>query len=438
MDIYDFNPWWRSSRVPSELAGKTRSILSEILPYLDYRQMILLYGMRRAGKSTLMYQIIDHLLNEYKKPPLHIFYYSFDLQKRGLDQIIESYELDVLKKEIYQAKEIFLFLDEIQKLPDWSNEIKILYDRYPNLKIILSGSAALPLQKKTKESLAGRFFEFRIDPLPFGEFIQFKGADIDPKRETMFEREIKLLLNEYLSNGGFIESFSFSDVALRKYFTESLLERVVYKDIPESFPINIPGLLFRLLHVFAAHPGMYLDYKNLSNDLQIDQRTISSYISYLSHSLLTNKLYNYSPNRLTSEKKLKRIYLSNTGFLRALNPGISDPSLLMETFYAAVFQAKFFYRSPQKDEVDIILNSEEKIIPVEIKMRTRIRPSDLKPLIKYMNRFHCKRGVIISKNDEWVNESAGRTITTRPYWKYWSIGNEIDSILRDPGRGTSN
>jgi len=55
--------------------------------------MILLYGIWRAGKSTLMYQIIDHLLNAYKKPPLHIFYYSFDLQKRGLDQIIESYKM---------------------------------------------------------------------------------------------------------------------------------------------------------------------------------------------------------------------------------------------------------------------------------------------------------------------------------------------------------
>jgi hypothetical protein len=438
MDIYDFNPWWRSSQVPSELVGKTRDIRSEILSYLDYRQMILLYGMRRAGKSTLMYQIIDYLLNHRKKPPLNLFYYSFDLQKHGLDQVIDSYELDVLKKEIHRVKEVYLFLDEIQKLTDWSNKIKILYDRYPNLKIILSGSAALPLQKQTKESLAGRFFEFRVDPLPFGEFIRFKGADIDQSRESMFEQEIKLLLNEYLTHGGFIEAFSFSDVALRKYFTESLLERVVYKDIPESFPINIPGLLFRLLHIFAAHPGMYLDYKNLSNDLQVDHRTISSYTSYLAHSLLTNKLFNYSPSRLTSEKKLKRLYLSNTGFLRALNPAISDPSLLMETFYVAVFQTKFFYRSPQKEEVDMILDSEKKIIPVEIKMRTRVQPGDLKPLIKYMNRFHCKQAVVISKNDEWVDESADRNITTLPYWKYWSICNEIDRVLEDPGRCRQN
>ncbi len=133
MNIYDFNPWWRSSQVPSELVGKTRSILSEILSYLDYRQMILLYGMRRAGKSTLMYQIIWHLLNQRKVPSMHIFYYSFDLKKDDLDQVIESYELTVLKKEIFQVNEAYLFLDEIQKLTDWSNKIKILFDFNFNL-----------------------------------------------------------------------------------------------------------------------------------------------------------------------------------------------------------------------------------------------------------------------------------------------------------------
>ena len=140
---------------------------------MDYRQIILLFGIRRAGKTTLMHQLIDHLLRDQQVDPFRIVYFSFDLQELGLEGILESYELEILKQDIRDAEKIYLFLDEIQKLNDWSNKVKILYDQYPNLKIILSGSAALPLQKGTKESLAGRFFEFRVDPLSFNEFLEF-------------------------------------------------------------------------------------------------------------------------------------------------------------------------------------------------------------------------------------------------------------------------
>lgn len=85
-----------------------------------------------------------------------------------------------------------------------------------------------------------------------------------------------------------------------------MLERVIFKDIPESFTINRPQLLFRLLEITAYMPGMYLDYSSLGDDLKADQRTISNYVSYLDYSLLITKLYNFSSNRLTSEKINKK------------------------------------------------------------------------------------------------------------------------------------
>ncbi|MBU0987077.1 MAG: AAA family ATPase [Proteobacteria bacterium] len=72
MQIIDFNPWWKSSEVPSDLAGQPRRMLPELTSYLDYRQIILLYGIRRAGKSTLMHQLIDHLMVQKNTPPFNI------------------------------------------------------------------------------------------------------------------------------------------------------------------------------------------------------------------------------------------------------------------------------------------------------------------------------------------------------------------------------
>lgn len=427
MQITDFNPWWKSSKVPASLLGKPRSNLPELISYLDYRQIQILYGMRRAGKTTLLYQLIDNLLTRRKISPYQILYFSFDLQDWSLDKIIEYYEVEVLKQDFESQDSIFLFIDEVQKLDDWANRIKILYDRYPNIKIILSGSAALPLLKGTKESLAGRFFEFRIDPFSFDEFITYKCSSIDRRREIIHERDIKILFQEYLNSGGFIEVVNFDDLALKKYFKESLLERVIFKDIPESFQINRVGLLSRLLNIIVQYPGMYLDYKNLGNDLKVDQRTISNYISYLEYSLLINKVYNYSRNRLTSEKKLKRVYPASTAFITSLRESDLRVDDLMETFYSNVLHTDFFFRSPRKEEIDIILCDEKYLFPVEIKMRERIRVSDWKPILRFMERHKCDQALIISKSEERIEKIGKKRIFIVPYWKYWSIYEIIGS-----------
>jgi predicted AAA+ superfamily ATPase len=425
MSLYDFNPWWKTLSVPKNFTGQKRELFDNIASFLDYRQIIILFGLRRAGKTTLLYQIIDFLLQKKEVDHFNVLYFSFDEQALSLDAILEQYQRDILKQRLDEKDRIYLFLDEVQKLDDWCNKVKIIYDRYPNLKIFLSGSAALILKKETKESLAGRFFEFCVETFSFDEFVSYKNVSIDTGREGLYKFEIIRLFEDYLKNGGFIEAIDFDDTALKKYFRESLLERVIFKDIPESFVINNPQVIYRLLQIIAGMPGMYLDYKNLGNDLKLDQRTVANYVSYLDYSLLITRLYNFSRNKLTSEKKLKRIYLSNTGFLTAFRSGELDYPSTLENHFAHILKARFFYRSPQKEEVDLIIDSKEKLIPVEIKIREKIKIKDLKPLIKFMKRFKCETAVVISKDDERIEKIDGLKVIILPYWRYWSIISEI-------------
>ena len=176
--------------------------------------------------------------------------------------------------------------------------------------------------------------------------------------------------------------------------------------------------------VFAAHPGMILDYRNLGNDLGYDQRTISDYVSYLEYALLVSKLYNFSPNLLTSEKKMRKVYLSNTAFSSALS-GENDFFVLAEQYFANTLKAGFFWRSAQKDEVDLVLASEEKVVPVEIKMRGDIRAKDAKSLFKFMARYDIDRSYIISSGLETAFKDGGRTVEVIPYWRYWTIKRKL-------------
>src|SRR3989304_9313835 len=165
MELQSFNPWWRDGKVPAGLLGRKRRAFDDVIKYIDKRQIALLTGLRRVGKTTLMYQIVEELLekggNRY-----NILYFSFDEMRYDLDELIKQFEIEVLRKEISKEK-VFIFLDEIQKLKDWPSKVKLLYDMNPKAKIFLTGSAQITMWKGIRESLAGRFFDFRISPLNF-------------------------------------------------------------------------------------------------------------------------------------------------------------------------------------------------------------------------------------------------------------------------------
>lgn len=422
MELQGFNPWWKDGKVPSEFIGRKRKVFGEVVKYIDKRQIVLFTGLRRVGKTTLMYQIIDGLIGKGVNP-YDILYFSFDEMRYDLEDIVRQYEADVLREDICQKK-VFIFLDEIQKLNGWPSKVKLLYDSNPKLKIFLTGSAQITMWRGTRESLAGRFFDFRIRPLDFDEYLDFKDVKIDRNREKIFEKDLKRHMSGFLKTGGFIEALALDEHMLRKYLKESLLERVVFVDIPQTFKLDLPELLMKILNITASSPGFYLDYKNLSNDLKIDHRTITNYVSYLEYALFLQKLYNYSRNLLTSEKKVKKLYLCNTAFTLALNPQ-ADLSAVLEQFFVNSLDAKFFLKTPQKEEIDIIYSQDSHVLPVEVKIREKIGRDDVKTLFKFLEKSNLKRALLITLDTETRFQKDKLMIEAVPYWRYWSVRSKI-------------
>lgn len=424
MNLFIFNPWWRDGHVSSALAGKGRRMLAEIMRYAEHRQIVVLSGVRRSGKTTLLFQVIDRLLGAGEVDPHHVLYYSFDEAVDDIQDILAEYEKTALRARLADAERVYVFFDEIQKLAGWPEKVKIVYDLHPNVKIFLSGSAAIDMTKGTRESLAGRFFDLRVEPLDFDEYLAFTESAIDKDREDLFELELRRSLEDYLLTGGFIEALAFDEMQRKKYFREGLLERVVFRDLPGTFQIRAPDLLYRLVRIVAERPGMYLDYRNLANDLDHDHRTIADYFTYLEQALLMAKLYNYSPNRLTSEKKLKRVYLSSTAFTAALAAS-AERSMLLEQYFVLRLRERFFWRTPQRDEVDLVHLGDDDATPVEIKMRGSIQTRDAAPLFKFMARYGSRHGYIISDSAETTFTRGVGTVHVVPYWKYWTLETRL-------------
>ena len=412
MNIIDINPWWKTGKVKKEIKlSVKRDLFSEILKYIDNKQAIIINGLRRAGKTVLMHQIIDYLLEKKKIDPLKIFYYNFDLGKKPIQELLEEFKEVTginLKKE-----KVWIFLDEVQKMEGWEEIVKAYYDNY-NIRFFLSGSSSLIIEKKTKESLAGRAFTFKINPLNFIEFLKFADLKLEKKKIKLYEEEIKDLLKQYLLTGGFPEIAFWKDKEkIIKYIKESIIDRVVFIDIPKVFKVEEPELLLKLLEIVSSNPGAIIEYDNLASDLNRDRKTISNYLFYLERAFLIQKLYQFSKNLLTSEKKLKKFYPSNIGFSLIYDVDVTKK---VETLVVNNTEARFFYR--KRLEVDIIKIINKKILPIEVKYKTKINVKEIRGILEFMRKFELSKGLVVTKDYENEERIKGKKIKFIPLWKW--------------------
>jgi len=124
-DLVYFNPWWETGGIDREVSRfRRRYLFSLLVDSLDKRYIDVIIGLRRVGKTVLMYHLIDELINRGVNPR-EILYFSFDVVRGELDRIIRDYEEKILHDKM-RYRRIYIFFDEIHKLDDWENKVKVL------------------------------------------------------------------------------------------------------------------------------------------------------------------------------------------------------------------------------------------------------------------------------------------------------------------------
>lgn len=406
--LYSLNPWWGKE---FKVDFKYREIYKKLQKFMDLPQIIALTGLRRVGKTTLMFKIIEDAINNGFNNR-NIIYFSFDEFKEvEIREVIKEYE-ELMEKDFKKEKYLIL-LDEIQKLTDWENQLKSIYDiNKGNIKIIISGSESLFIKRKSKETLAGRIFEFKIEQLLFREFLFFKGVNFKPI--GLYERELIKLFKEFILTLGFPELINIKDkTVIKEYIRESIIERIIYKDIPKLFKIKDISVLESLLNIFIDDPGQVIEVSKLAKELKISRQTIINYLTYLEESFLIKKLYNFSKNRRKIERKLKKFY-----------PAIISPELLFrdddfskskvfEWIIVNQLKAEFFWRDPYKNEVDMVIIN-KKLLPIEIKYGK----VDLSGLLAFMKKFNVSKGYVVSLDKEEDKKIDKKIISIIPAFKF--------------------
>ncbi|MGP8330387.1 MAG: ATP-binding protein [Methanosarcinaceae archaeon] len=412
--LEQFNPWWKTGNIKNTwLKPYKRHIYSDIEKYIDRRQVVLMWGLRRTGKTTIMFQLIQDILAYSDKK--NILYFSFDEIVFDFKEVLETYQKMVLGNSFDDAEgKIYIFLDEIQKVDDWENKIKVYYDLYPNIKIFISGSASFSLRRKSTESLAGRIMDFHIRLLSFEEFIEMNGKDMDQIRENpdLWKNELVPLFYRYLKYGMFPELHDEMDEEFaRKYILNNVIERVIYKDLPDEFDLKDVELLKILVYMVCKKPGMIVNYKEIAQDLGKDYRTIANYFEYLEFGLLVKYVFNYRGSPIASMRKMKKVYLYTPNLAFAFNRNI-EPILpyMLENIVASYTDANFFYRN--SFEIDFILPDNDKQDIIEVKKSKK----SVKQVKKYQDKFGDRigRSMIVTFEEEGVVDN----IPVLPVWKF--------------------
>ncbi|MBU4141523.1 ATP-binding protein [Patescibacteria group bacterium] len=297
-----------------------RKIYPELKKHFDSRQITVITGMRRSGKTTLA----EHLLLEGDSGnKLYIDLQRLDNQELFSHKNYDNIMLELGRRGLDGKKKMFIALDEIQLIPEIAGAIKYLYDHY-NIKFIVTGSSSYYLKNLFSESLAGRKKIFELFPLDFGEFLVFK--NIAFKEENFFELEfsnaeyerLRVYYEEYLEFGGFPEVVLSETDEEKKDLLKDIISSYVNIDIKSLADFRKGKNVYNLIKMLAVRAGSRVDYAKLSRLAGISRQTVTSYIDFFEKTYLLRRapVFTASPDR--EIVKAQKLYFSDNGILNVL------------------------------------------------------------------------------------------------------------------------
>ncbi len=376
-------------------------------------------GIRRAGKSYLMFQRIHELMKRGVDIE-EILYLNFEderfigLKSEDLDEIKRVYE------ETFSSRPIF-FLDEIQIVPGWEKFVRRLADK--SYRVFVTGSNAKMLSSEIATTLGGRFLIQNVYPFSFREFLKFEGFELKPNwLYTPGTRNgVVRSFDTYFYNGGFPELLSFED---KRSWLSGLYQKIFFGDLVARYSLRNSDsmrLLVKKLAESVMQPSSYNRLKNIVSSAgeSVGVRTIIDYVGYLQETWLIFSLENYAA-RFAERESNRKYYFIDNGIL---NLFIFRPeTLLLENLVAITLHRQFgekVYFYNQHIEVDFYIPEESWLIQVSYNISdVQTFEREVNGLVKAAKFLNAERLQIVTRNDERVVEKDGLSIEVLPVWKW--------------------
>jgi predicted AAA+ superfamily ATPase len=400
------NPW-RTKWTPGQLTamlieqqqafwkretGLERDCLAQVERAASIPHAVIISGLRRVGKSTLLAQLAHRLGED------HFYYLDFEDDRFLGFQADDATFLYQHLVELYGERRIFL-VDEIQNVPGWERFVRRFMDL--GLKFYITGSNAALLSRELGTRLTGRYLPVELFPFSFDEYRRWRGIErSDPARLTTAEAgRLQGLLGDYLRQGGLPESLKYPELDLGR----GLYEDVLYRDIATRYHLEAVRALKELAFYLMSNPARLVSYNKLKAQLQLGSvNTVKNFIEYLENSwlLFTVNVHDHSVKR--QQIAPKKVFAIDTGLAQAVayTPSPDTGHLLENTVYLALRRRTsdiFYWAAPNGQEVDFYLPGEKLLIQVAASIdQPAPREREIRGLNEAMQALRLKQGLLLT------------------------------------------
>jgi predicted AAA+ superfamily ATPase len=367
----------------------SRYITKQIINSLEPSKVVGVFGPRRSGKTVLMNFIKDRM---DKKNILMVHGDNLDVI-----EVLSSQRTGTLKRFIDNNR--YLFIDEAQKIPNIGINLKLIVDTIPNVSILVTGSSSFNLRNKIGEPLVGRSQYFYLYPLSLLEVTK-----------TNFLKQ-KEMLEEQLIYGFYPQVYTAETVERKIIELESIRNGYLLRDILELDNLKDSLFIFNLLRQIAFQIGHDVSYSELASNLNVNKKTVMRYLELLEKSYVLFSHHGFSRNLRKEYTKSPRYYFWDNGIRNSLISNYNrlnlrdDIGKLWENFciaertkyliYKQISVNKFFWRTYDKKEIDLIEEHGGKLYAFECKYSKNY----IKPPNDFTNSYPGSDFSVINKDN---------------------------------------
>lgn len=388
-----------------------------IKKYLDTPEIIAIIGPRQAGKTTLMQHVFQSLENAV--------FLSFE-DRKVLELFVED---EKTFAELYVKNKRYLFIDEFQYAKEGGQKLKYIYDHYPEIKLIISGSSASGITIHGVKYLVGRIFVFNLYPLSFEEFLRYKDENlfnvylekkegisaylykkgILPEISAALMEMLNSIYNEYLVYGGYPRVAISKNDEEKITVLQNIYSTYFLREIKDMLGLTTDFSMSKLIKALSLQLGGLVSYQSLGEVSGFSYHELLAHTNILEKTFICKRIPPFFANKRSEIIKVPKIYFFDSGFRNVViddfRTGIrQDTGQMNENFIFTQLTYKGmdvkFWRSKSKAEVDFILDSKG-LVAIESKSGARVGKS----LHSFKEKY--KPDITIIANMDVLDEKAG-------------------------------
>ena len=409
--LEQFEAFWRYD------TGIVRAQLARVEQAASLPHAVIISGLRRVGKSTLLAQMAHKMGQD------SFYYINFEDDRYIGFQAGDFNDLFQALVEVFGRRNVF-FIDEIQNIRGWEHFVRRFMEQ--GFKFYITGSNAALLSRELGTRLTGRYVPIELFPFSFREFLSFRNEPIPTlgRMTTVDAAQLRKALDDYLRLGGIPDALKYPDIPLLR----TLYDDVLYRDIATRYRIEAISALRELAFYLMSNPAVLVSFNKMKSRFRLGSvNTIKNYVSYLENSWLifTLNVYDYSVKR--QQIAPKKIYGIDVGLINSVGFQFSPNTgkLLENLVFLALRQQTneiYYYTSPENYEVDFYLPESRQLIQVTQHMgNPSVRQREFRAIEAAGRHVEVEQALILSDVNEDVQVAGGIPVTVRSIAE-WLLG----------------